>query len=90
MAGGKSKQNQYDEADGSLPPSSGRSCYENQQTDLASFTIRSSRVPVGGFPTGEAVQRVTGGGFTQSFIGALVLGPWGHPEDQLAHFIQIT
>ena len=58
--------------------------------DLASLTIGPSGVPVRGFAAGEAVQRVAGGGFEQSLVRALLLGPRGQPRDQLTHLLQIT
>lgn len=58
--------------------------------DLARFAVGSSRVPVRGLPTGQAVQGVAGGGFEQSLVGALLLGARGQAGDQLAHLLQVT
>lgn len=58
--------------------------------DLARFAVGPSRVPVGGLPTGQAVQGVAGGGFEQSLVGTLLLGARGQAGDQLTHLLQVT
>lgn len=67
----------------------GEELYESA-ADLARVAVGPAGVPVGGLPTGQAVQGVAGGGFKQSLVGTLLLGARGQAGDQLAHLLQVT